>query len=78
MMSSSHQKLFYKVVLYSLHPLDAAAAAALTAEIIHCHSLDITQIRHGYNRIFSGNHIFCRNIIDVITDGSPALIAVFF
>ena len=51
MMGGSHQQFFYVIILNGLHPLNAFAAAVLTAEIIYAHTLDISQFRHGNHRI---------------------------
>ena len=51
MMCCRHQKICDKVFLNRLHALDASAAAVLRLKVIDGHSLDITKVRHGDDRI---------------------------
>ena len=77
MVGSRHQKVFDVVVLDGLHPLNAAPAAVLAAEIVHAHPLDIAKLCHRNNRIRHRNHICHGQIHLVITDRGPSFIAVF-
>ena len=52
MMGICHQQFFNIVIIYRLHPFDAAAAAALALEVVNRHTLDIPQPCHGNNHIF--------------------------
>ena len=78
MVGSGHQKFFYIVILYGLHSLDALSSTVLAAEIIYRHPLNISQLRHGNNHIFSWYEIFHGDIKSVKTNRSSSVIAIFF
>ena len=76
-MCGGHQKLFDIVIFNGLHSLDSASASVLAAEIIYGHPLNIAKLGHRNDSIFPWNQILCGKIIDIISDGSSSLIAVF-
>jgi len=77
MMCCRHQKICDKVFLNRLHALDASAAAVLRLKVIDGHSLDITKVRHGDDRILSRDHILHGNIKFIIADLTSSVVAVF-
>ena len=77
MVSSSHKQFFNVIVIDGLHSLDSTSTSVLAAEIIYSHSLDITKFCHSNDSIFPWNQILCGKIIDIISDGSSSLIAIF-
>ena len=76
-MRSGHHQFFDIIILQGLHAFDTLAAPVLAAEIIDGHSLDITKFRHGYNRVFPGDHILHGNIVGVKTDSGSSVVPVF-
>ena len=76
-MRRGHQKIFDIVILNRAHSLDSAAASVLGFEVIHSHTLNISQRGHRNDGIFIGNKIFVGNIIYVIADGGTSRIREF-
>ena len=77
MVGGRHQKFLDVIVLYRLHTLDSFAAAVLAAEIVHAHTLDITEFCHCDHGIGHRNQILHGNIIFIISDGCSSVIPVF-
>ena len=65
MVGGRHQKFLDVIVLYRLHTLDSFAAAVLAAEIVHAHTLDITEFCHCDHGIGHRNQILHGNIIGI-------------
>ena len=78
MVSRCHQQLINIIILKCLHAFNSFSTSVLIAEIIYCHSFDVSQLRHGNDSIFIWNHIFHGNIIIIKTDGCSSFIAIFF
>src|SRR5699024_3389936 len=72
------EQLSYEIVFQSLHALDSFSSALLALECIHTHPLDISEIRHCNNYVFSRDEIFHGNVIFVISDPRSSVISVFF
>jgi len=77
MMCCCHHQFFNIVIIQCLHSLDSSAASVLAAEVIYCHTFDITKFCHGNDSIFSRDHIFHRNIKRIKSDSCSSVIAVF-
>ena len=77
MMSGCHHQFFNIVIIKSLHALNSLAASVLAAEIIHCHTLDITQFCHSDHSIFPGNHVLHGNIKGIKTNRGSSVITIF-
>ena len=77
-MGRCHQKLLDIIILNGLHALDSLAAAVLAAEVVNCHTFDITQFCHGDDGILARNQILHGEIVLIKANGSSSVIAVFF
>ena len=77
-MRCCHKQFTDIIIFQSLHALDAFASAFLAAEGIHAHPLDVSQVCHGNDYIFSRDQVLHRDIELIIPDVCPSLIPVFF
>ena len=77
MVGRGHKQFFDIIIINGLHSFNSTSATVLTAEIVHCHSLDIAKLSHSNNRIFPWDQVLCGKIIYVISDCSSSLIAIF-
>ena len=66
------------IILQRLHAFDTFSAAVLALKGIHAHPLDISQIRHGNNHVFSRYEIFHGNVKLIISDLGSSVISVLF
>ena len=77
MMGSGHQQLFNVIILNGLHSLDSLASTALAAEIVHGHSLDVSQLGHSNDHVLPGDQILHGKVKFIVSDGSSSVIPVF-
>ena len=77
-MSSCHQKILNIVIVDLLNALDAASAAVLDLEVVHCHSLDVSERSHRYDCIDIRDQIFSSDVGKILIDLASSVVAELF
>ena len=74
----AHQQILHIVFFQGLHSLDSLAAPVLGLEGVLGHPLDISKLGHGDHHVLPWDQVFHGNVVLVKSNGSAALVAIFF